>query len=92
MANQSNARRRAPAVAVPFEEARDELFQAIMRCGVAGSTVEHQEEWFSETMAYFAERFPELTEAQMDELRVLGGRFAQPPKSATTPTGAASAA
>ncbi|GAC1684144.1 MAG: hypothetical protein NVS9B3_02210 [Gemmatimonadaceae bacterium] len=91
MAKQSNAHRRAPAVASPFEEARDELFQAIMRCGVVDAAAEHQQEWFSETMTYFAARFPELTEQEVGELRVLGQRFAQPPKSASS-TDAATAA
>ena len=40
---------KAPSTPSPFEEARDELFQHIMRCGVVGSTPEHQDEWFNET-------------------------------------------
>jgi len=71
---------KAPVAPSPFEEARDELFQHIMRCGVVGSDPEHQEEWFSETMAYMTDRYPELTPEQMAELRKLGTRFAQPPK------------
>lgn len=65
----------------PFEEARDELFQHIMTCGVVGADTEHQHEWFGETMKYFAERYPELSEQQIGELRKLGERFAQPPKA-----------
>lgn len=64
-----------------FEEARDELFQHIMTCGVAEADSEHQHEWFDETMKYFAERYPELDEQQVKELRKLGERFAQPPKA-----------
>jgi len=75
----------------PFEQARDELFQHIMRCGVVGADAEHVEEWFGETMKYMTERFPELSEQQMTELTTLGKRFAQPPKSRTE-TDAASAA
>ncbi len=67
-------------MATPFEEARDELFQHIMRCGVVGSAPEHQAEWFQDTMGYMTERYPELTSAQIDELRMLGERFSQPPK------------
>ncbi|HEY6219906.1 MAG TPA: hypothetical protein VIV65_07590 [Gemmatimonadaceae bacterium] len=63
-----------------FDEARDELFQHIMRCGVVGADPEDQGAWFSETMAYFAERYPELGEDQVSQLRTLGERFAQPPK------------
>jgi hypothetical protein len=65
----------------PFEEARDELFQQIMTCGVIGADAEHQREWFDETMKYFGERYPELAERQVEELRKLGERFAQPPKA-----------
>jgi hypothetical protein len=70
-----------PAGPTPFETARDELFQQIMQCGVVGADAEHQHEWFDETMKYFAERYPELTESQVSELRKLGERFAQPPKA-----------
>ena len=83
MAKQKNTSRRSRPVAAPtpFEEARDELFQHIMRCGVVGADPEHVSEWFGETMPYMAERFPELSEAQVTELRTLGERFAQPPKA-----------
>jgi hypothetical protein len=68
------------ATPTPFEEARDELFQHIMRCGVVGSAPEDQNVWFTETMAYMADRYPELGSGQIDELRKLGERFSQPPK------------
>lgn len=80
MAKQKNRTMKAPATPSPFEEARDELFQHIMRCGVVGSDPEHQEEWFNDTMAYMTDRYPELNPEQMAELRKLGTRFAQPPK------------
>jgi hypothetical protein len=51
-----------------------------MRCGVVGSAVEHQADWFTETMQYMKDRYPELSAEQIDELRKLGERFAQPPK------------
>ena len=78
--NTSNRRYAGPAEPSPFEQARDELFQHIMRCGVVGSDPAHQEEWFNDTMAYMTERYPELAAEQIDELRKLGLRFAQPPK------------
>ena len=82
MAKQKTNRgpRRDSALPTPYEDARDELFQHIMSCGVIGSAPEHQAEWFDATMAYMADRFPELTAPQMTELRTLGERFAQPPK------------
>lgn len=75
------SRRHIPAGPTPFEEARDELFQQIMQCGVVGADAQHQHEWFDETMKYFVERYPELNENQVKELRKLGERFAQPPKA-----------
>lgn len=65
----------------PLDEARDELFQHIMRCGVIGATPEHQQEWFDATMTYFEERYPELSKLEFVQLRTLGERFAKPMKS-----------
>jgi hypothetical protein len=82
MAKQRNGAVRSASLATPtpFEEARDELFQHIMRCGVVGSAPQDQDEWFTETIAYMADRYPELASGQVDELRKLGERFSQPPK------------
>jgi len=81
MNTQKNRFRKEPVrAASPFEEARDELFQQIMRCGVVGAAPEDQKEWFDNTMAYLAERYHELEPSEIDELKVLGERFAQPPK------------
>jgi len=76
-----------PEANVPsaFDQARDELFQHIMRCEVIGADTEHQAEWFGETLAYFGERYHELGERELAELRTLGERFAQPPKAAPAP-------
>lgn len=80
MAKQKNRRPSASVGPTPFEESRDELFQHIIRCGVPGSDPDHVEEWFDETMQYFEGRYPELSQEQLSELRVLGVRFAKPPK------------
>ncbi len=77
-----NRQRRVVTPPTPFEQARDELFQQIMRCEVIGASSEHQTEWFAETMAYFAGRYPELKPADVNDLRQLGERFVQPPKAA----------
>jgi hypothetical protein len=77
----AKSKRSGSVSSTPFEQARDELFQHIMTCGVVGADSEHQQEWFDETMKYFAERYPELSEHQVTELRKLGERFAQPPKA-----------
>jgi hypothetical protein len=81
MAKAKSRKSGAVAGPTPFEQARDELFQHIMQCGVVGADVEHQHEWFDETMKYLAERYPELAEGQVNELRQLGERFSQPPKA-----------
>ena len=81
MAKDKNRRRYSQVTEpTPFEQARDELFQHIMRCGVIGADPDHQGEWFNATMAYLADRYHELSPAQVNELRVLGERFSQPPK------------
>ena len=80
MAKQKTPRHTHAAVANPYEEARDELFQHIMRCGVVGAESEDQKSWFDDTMQYMTERYPELDETKLNELRTLGERFAQPPK------------
>jgi hypothetical protein len=77
-----NRQRRVVTPPTPFEQARDELFQQIMRCEVIGASPEHQMEWFAETMAYFGGRYPELKPADVNDLRKLGERFVQPPKAA----------
>jgi hypothetical protein len=67
-------------MAIPFAQARDELFQHIISCDVVGADPDHQKEWFNETMVYMADRFHELDTAKLAELRTLGERFAQPAK------------
>jgi hypothetical protein len=87
MAKKNNsAKHRASAATstaykTPFDEARDELFQHIMRCGVIGAAPEHQQEWFDATLTYFEGRYPELSKLEFVQLRTLGERFAQPMKS-----------
>jgi hypothetical protein len=81
MSKQKQRYNRNPAPAVtPFEEARDEMFQHIMKCGVIGALPDDQKEWFDATIAYLADRYHELNPKQVAELRVLGERFSQPAK------------
>jgi hypothetical protein len=86
--NQNRGRREVVATPTPFEEARDELFQHVMQCGVIGAEADDQREWFENTMGYLKDRYPELSSAQLQELRTLGERFAQPPKRQTATTAA----
>jgi hypothetical protein len=80
MAKHRQRRQREVAVPTAFEEARDEMFQHIMQCGVIGSEPAHQSEWFDETMKYLADRYTELSPTELSQLRLLGERFVQPPK------------
>ena len=84
MAKQKIHRPRTPAVPTPFEEARDELFQQIMQCGVIGAEPAHQDEWFRDTMTYISDRYHELSSKELADLRTLGDRFVKPPKAKTT--------
>lgn len=84
-------RRRDVAAPAPFDQARDEMFQHIIRCGVLQAAPEHQSEWFDDTMGYVSERYPELSPEQITELRTLGLRFCQPPKSKASPDAASAA-
>lgn len=76
---------------VAFDQARDELFSHILRCGVIDALPEHQKDWFDDTMLYLADRYEALSEAQLSQLRVLGERFSKPVqrKAETVESGAA---
>lgn len=60
------------------DQARDELFSHILRCGVTEAEPEHQTAWMDDTMQYLAERYPDLSEAELAQVRVLGERFCKP--------------
>lgn len=60
------------------DQARDELFSHILRCGVTEAEPEHQKEWMDDTMQYLAERYPNLSEEGLAQVRVLGERFCKP--------------
>jgi hypothetical protein len=85
------AKKREPrklATPTAFEQARDELFSHILRCGVLEATLEHQKEWFDDTMLYLSDRYENLTEQELDQLRTLGERYCQPVVARPTPVGA----
>lgn len=69
---------RKTSVPTAFEQARDELFSHILRCGVLDATREHQKEWFDDTMLYLADRYEDLPEEKLHQLRVLGERYCRP--------------
>lgn len=61
-----------------FASARDELFSHINRCGVLNATADDQDHWMGETIEYLRERFPDLSDGDLSELRSVGVRFCQP--------------
>ena len=87
MAKKRSEARKA-STPTPFQQARDELFSHILRCGVLEATPEHQKEWFDDTLLYLADRFTDLTETELNELRVLGERYCRPVLARTAPVGA----
>ena len=66
------------AVSNSFEQARDELFSHILRCGVLEAIPAYQKEWFDDTMDYLTERYEYLNDAELSQLRELGERYCQP--------------
>lgn len=81
--------RRAPAAASPssFDQARDEMFSHILRCGVIEALPEHQKDWFDDTMQYIVDRYEELTKENVAQLRQLGERYCQPVQRRAEPVG-----
>ena len=73
-----NKKPRKQYVPTTLEQARDELFSHILRCGVLEAAAEHRKDWFDDTMDYLAERYESLSDAELSELRTLGERYCQP--------------
>ena len=65
-------------VSESFQQARDELFSHILRCGVLEAEPEHQKDWMDDTMQYIAERYVDLTEEELADVRLLGDRYCRP--------------
>ena len=61
-----------------MDEARNELFGHIHRCGVMQATREQQEEWMKDTIQFLGERHTALTERELKELAAIGMRFCSP--------------
>lgn len=61
-----------------MDDARNELFGHIHRCGVLRATREQQVEWMRDTVEFLAERYPSLSQAELDELSGIGLRFCSP--------------
>lgn len=78
MSKKDRKQPRPSSMPTATDQARDELFSHILRCGVLEAAVEHQKEWMDDTMGYIADRYPELGQADLEEVRVLGERYCQP--------------
>lgn len=61
-----------------MERARDELFSHVNRCGVLDASPEDQRTWMDETIEYIAERYPDLSDDDLQELHQVGIRFCKP--------------
>jgi hypothetical protein len=78
MGKPKSSKRREETPARLFDQARDELFSHILRCGVLEAAADDQREWFDDTMEYLAERYDGLTAEELAQLRRLGERYCQP--------------
>ena len=61
-----------------FQQARDELFSHILRCGVLEASEDHKKDWFDDTMEYLNDRYETLTEAELAGVRQLGEQYCRP--------------
>jgi hypothetical protein len=61
-----------------MDRARDELFSHVHRCGVLQAAEEDQRHWMDETIDYIGERYPDLTDADLQSLHEIGTRFCKP--------------
>jgi hypothetical protein len=77
MAKKKPAARRDVGPSI-LDQARDELFSHILRCGVLEAAAEHQKDWFDDTMDYLAERYEDLTDEELAGLRRLGEQYCRP--------------
>jgi hypothetical protein len=60
------------------DDARNELFSHINRCGVIRAAEEQQVEWMRDTIEFLGERYPSLNKKQLEELEAIGLRFCRP--------------
>lgn len=61
-----------------MDQARDELFSHIQRCGVLEAEDSERKEWMSDTVEYLRERYPALSDTEIVELEAIGHRYCQP--------------
>lgn len=61
-----------------LDRARDELFSHINRCGVLEATDDQQKEWMDDTLKFLEERYPDLSNKDLEALEQLGLRYCKP--------------
>lgn len=61
-----------------LDQARNDLFGHINRCGVLQATEEQQVEWMADTIEYIGECYPSLSGEELEELKAIGLRFCRP--------------
>lgn len=61
-----------------FDQARNDLFSHIHRCGVLRAEEQQQNEWMNDTVEYLGECYPGLSDEQVEELKAIGLRFCRP--------------
>lgn len=76
--NRDRSRGAAPSRPSALDDARNELFGHIHRCGVMRATREQQEEWMKDTIDFLGERYAALSEKELEELTTIGMRFCSP--------------
>lgn len=69
---------KAPQRTSDLDQARNDLFGHIHRCGVLRATAEQQVEWMNDTIEYIGECYPSLSEEELAELKSIGLRFCSP--------------
>lgn len=67
-----------PSRSSDLDDARNELFSHIHRCAVLKATSDQQVEWMQDTVEFLGERYPSLSEQELDELKAIGLRFCSP--------------
>ena len=63
----------------PTDQARDELFSHIQRCGVLSAEKADQDAWLKDTMDFMAGRYPDLTDLELASVELMGRRYLSPP-------------
>lgn len=61
-----------------LDRARDELFSHVIRCDVLEAHMDDRTDWLADTMDFMAHRYPQLSEIQLAQLKVMGQRFIKP--------------